>query len=80
MGLGQVRVLECNRFCSDLHFIHTPLLATSSVILLAFSLSDWVGVRFLLSPRVCVCDGACRRDSERQLQPVPGGDLWDWVR
>ena len=27
-----------------------------------------------------VCDGACRRDSKRQLQPVPGGDLWDWVR
>ncbi len=34
----------------------------------------------LVRPRARVCDGACRRDSKRQLQPVPGGDLWDWVR
>ncbi len=25
-------------------------------------------------------DGACRRDLESQLQPVPGWDLWDWIR
>ncbi len=27
-----------------------------------------------------VRDGACRRDGKRELQPVPGGELWDWVR
>ncbi len=78
MGLGRVRVLACNRFFLDLQFFLHPLLVHSSISPMAFSFSDLVGIRFLLNlVFVCVFDGACRRDSKRQLQPVPGGDLSD---
>ena len=41
---------------------------------------DCSGARFVLRTSVRDYDGACRRDSKRQLQRLPGGDVWDWDR
>jgi hypothetical protein len=65
-------------FDLDQRAIHARVLLTLSLESVAVEF----GMRLLPSDItcVCVCDEACRRDCKRQLQRVPGGELWDWIR
>ena len=80
MGLGQVRVWERNRFA----LTRTASIRVSFGWYLRVCFALCLGcLLYVVCGETCwlsVCDGACRRDSKRQLQPVPGGDVWDWVR
>ena len=86
MGLGQVRVSAyvtgSGEGLSAMTVTRTSSMLSSRLTLISIlcPVSSLLSRYTLPVVTSSVCDGACRRDSERQLQPVPGGDLWDWIR